>query len=124
MHRLTAPAILLLGLAISATDYATPFMHQVGFTIIAGATGVIILNVVSDKAGFLRMILESSALVWIGRISYGIYLWHYPIFKWVRYLSAPWPLKLVVALLTTFLFASLSFYLLESPLLRLKKRFA
>jgi peptidoglycan/LPS O-acetylase OafA/YrhL len=124
MPRLTAPAILLLGLAISATDYASPFMHEVGFTIIAGATGVIILNVVSDRAGFPRMILESSVLVWIGRISYGIYLWHYPIFKWVRYLSAPWPMKFVVALLTTLLFASFSFYLLESPLLRLKKRFA
>lgn len=124
MHRLTAPAIFILGLTMVATDYATPFMHEAGFTIIAGATGLIILNVVSAKEGLLRRSLESAALVWIGRISYGVYLWHYPVFKGLKYVDGPWPAKLVLALLTTFLVASLSYYLVESPILRLKKRFA
>jgi peptidoglycan/LPS O-acetylase OafA/YrhL len=124
MHRVTAPALFLLGVVIIASDYDTPFMHQAGFTIVAAATALIILNLVSTETRFLRRILESATLVWIGRISYGVYLWHYAVFKWVKYLSAPWPVKLILALLTTFLVASLSFYLLESPLLRIKKRFA
>jgi peptidoglycan/LPS O-acetylase OafA/YrhL len=53
-----------------------------------------------------------------------LYLWHYPVFKWVKYAGCPWPLKLALALFTTFAVASLSFYLLEKPLLRLKQRFA
>lgn len=46
------------------------------------------------------------------------------MFKWIKYLSAPWPVKLALAVLATFAVASVSFYLMERPLLRLKRRFA
>ena len=99
-------------------------MHEGGFTILAATTALLLINLVLTEKGTLHSVLESRLLVWIGRISYGLYLWHYPMFKWIKYLNSPWPVKLALALLATFITASLSFYLLEQPLLRLKRRFA
>jgi peptidoglycan/LPS O-acetylase OafA/YrhL len=122
--RLTAVAVALIVLSLVSTNFASPIMHEGGFTILAAATALLLINLISSEAGRFTRLMEVRPLVWIGRISYGLYLWHYPVFKWVKYAGSPWPLKLALALFTTFAVASLSFYLLEKPLLRLKQRFA
>ena len=124
MSRVNVLAIALIVVFAIGTDFASPIMHQGGFTILAATTALILINLVLTQKGSLHTVLESRLLVWIGRISYGLYLWHYPMFKWIKYLSAPWPVKFALALLATFAVASLSFYVFERPLLRLKKRFA
>ena len=124
MSRVNILAIALIVVFAIGTDFATPIMHEGGFTILAATTALLLINLVLTQKGSLHTVLESRLLVWIGRISYGLYLWHYPMFKWIKYLSAPWPVKLALALLATFALASLSFYVFERPLLRLKKRFA
>ena len=121
---LAALAVLTLEFMLLFTDYATPFMHKGGFTVAAVATSCVIVGVLLRPSGLFRGVLEARALVWVGRVSYGLYLWHYPSFKAVQYLSAPWPVKLAVALIVTFAVTALSFYLLEKPILRLKSRYA
>jgi peptidoglycan/LPS O-acetylase OafA/YrhL len=121
---LMALAVLTLELMLLFTDYATPFMHRGGFTLAAVATACVIAGVLLRPSGLLHAVLENRALVWIGRVSYGLYLWHYPAFKAAKYLSAPSPVKLVVALALTFATAALSFYLIEKPILLLKSRYA
>ena len=124
MPSLTTPAIFLLSFLLVGSDYASPFLHNGGFTLLAAAAAVVVVNVVVAETDRSRRVLESAGLVWIGRISYGVYLWHYPIFKSLGNLKAPWPIKLLIGLVATFALASASFYLLEGPLLRLKRRFA
>lgn len=124
MSRAIKPAIALVLLLLVVSDYSTPFMHRGGFTVLAFAAVLIVINVVTGEEGTtLRRVLESRLLVWIGRISYGAYLWHYPVFKASKYLTAPAPAKIVFALIVTFGVSALSFYFMESPLLRLKRRF-
>jgi peptidoglycan/LPS O-acetylase OafA/YrhL len=61
----------------------------------------------------------------IGRISYGLYLWHLPIFLVLdeeRTGLSFWP-RVVLQFGVTFAAATLSFVVVERPALRLKRRF-
>ena len=74
--------------------------------------------------------LEMPWLRYLGRISYGMYVYHSALIWFVERLSeqriegelAHW-LRVVIALTATILIASLSYYLLERPILNLKDRF-
>ena len=56
----------------------------------------------------------------VGRVSYGIYLWHFPVFWAVGRWGRSWPdiVRLSVAFSLTALFTVLSWYLLEKPIMR------
>lgn len=123
-NHLNVLGVTLIVVSLIATDFASPIMHEGGFTVLAATSALLLINLVSRQTGFFNRLMETKLLVWVGKISYGLYLWHYPMFKWIKYAGGPWPVKLAMALLGTFAVASLSFYLLERPLLRLKQRFA
>jgi peptidoglycan/LPS O-acetylase OafA/YrhL len=55
-------------------------------------------------------------MVWIGTISYSLYVWHMPFFNPAA--GIPFPLNLLLA----FAAASACYYLLEQPILRARKR--
>ncbi len=57
-----------------------------GLSVVECATLVVLLALQNDRSPLHEM-LRAPALVWVGKLSYGIYLWHYPI---VRYLRADW----------------------------------
>ena len=116
------PALVIIGALMFAGSYSTPFMHLGGFTLLAMATSVVIVWVVLAPSGYLRGFLEYRPLVWVGRISYGLYLWHYPIFKAASVLRLAWPLQLLLAVTATLTVTSLSYYLIERPALKLKTR--
>lgn len=119
---LLVPALIFIAVCMVATGYGSSFMSLGGFTLLAIATGVLIVNVVLDMPGYLGAFLECGPLVWVGRISYGLYLWHYPIFKATSFLKLSWPVQLTVALTFTLAVTCLSYYLIERPVLRLKRR--
>mgnify|MGYP000446876674 CR=1 FL=1 len=69
----------------------------------------------ADRFGTLR---------YLGQISYGLYLWHLPVLHSVRKLALPPQEVLAYTLIITIIVASLSWQLLEQPLIRLGKRLA
>ncbi len=83
----------------------------------------------SEEGGFVRRALRHPTLVWLGLISYGIFLWHFPVIgvlydigarEWLPSLMFP-----TIALLTfigTVICAAASFYLIERPLMRWARR--
>ena len=72
----------------------------------------------------LSRLLSSAPLVWLGRRSYGLYLYSYPIT--LALLSRQWPLGVTAALTVALSLAVtvLSFRYVETPALRSKQRFA
>ncbi len=123
LRPLLVPALMFIGFCMVATGFGSSFMTLGGFTLLAIATGVVIVNVVLGPPGYLCGLLEFGPLVWVGRISYGLYLWHYPVFKATSSLNTSWPLKLGLAVALTLIVTTLSYYLIEQPALSLKRKF-
>jgi peptidoglycan/LPS O-acetylase OafA/YrhL len=89
------------------------------------ATVMIIFSVVHAPDGLLARVFGSRLLVAAGRVSYGGYLWHLPVFYVLtenRTGLSYWPL-LVLRFVVTFTLAYASFVLVERPALRFKRRF-
>jgi peptidoglycan/LPS O-acetylase OafA/YrhL len=83
--------------------------------------GVILLAAGRPELAWLR----NHRLVYLGQISYGIYLYHYPIYFIIDTLTGKGGALWVIALKVTasIVVASLSWRWVESPILRLKSRF-
>ncbi len=79
--------------------------------------GVSLIIVFSKKGELITKILSSKILVFFGLISYSLYLWHYPIFAFLRYIDVfnnSIQTKLLAILLTIIL-SIFSYYFIEKP---------
>ena len=110
------------GLAVLA-HYATgaPAEYRMGlFTAAAAAAVLVVATAALDQRGPVARLLALRPLVWLGAISYGVYLWHWPIFLFLngeRTGWTGWPL-LAVRCAATLAVAVLSYWLLERPIRR------
>lgn len=91
--------------------------------MIALSACALIVDVLMSKSSPIRPLLESRALVGLGRMSYGVYLWHFPIFWVLQRYGASWYVTLVIGSILTFIIAWLSFRFVEQPILKLKIHF-
>ncbi|MCG8295041.1 acyltransferase family protein [Pseudomonas entomophila] len=65
--------------------------------------------------------ISAPVLVWLGAISYSLYLWHWPVLAFIRYWSGNYHLSMLQLLLffvLTLWLACLSYYFIEVPLRR------
>ena len=103
----------------TAGDGAT-WLYQGGYLLAAVAIAVVLTSVVRPRAGVLGAVLSIGAVRWIGQISYGLYLWHWPVYVVLttdRTGLDDTPL-LLVRLAVTFAVATASYYLVELPVRR------
>jgi peptidoglycan/LPS O-acetylase OafA/YrhL len=102
--------------------FSDRLLYQGGFTLVALLCGLLVFVAAYSPPLLLAVILSSVPLRWFGRISYGLYLWHWLVVRNTSfyYLGAlePWArLGLAVAI------AAASFYVVEWPFNKLKRRF-
>ncbi len=105
-------------------DWQAPFLYQFGFIIIELLTVILIVDVLTNPESIMRKFLEIKGLVWVGSISYGLYLWHYPIFRLLFDFNYSWSTVFIIGFPMTFAVAAASYYLMEKPILKLKKGFS
>jgi peptidoglycan/LPS O-acetylase OafA/YrhL len=118
-----AVVLAVMFLTVNLTD---AWMYAGGFVIAAVACTLLVTHCASSQSP-LSSLLSFSPLVAIGRISYGLYLFHFPIFLVARHLVLPHDhlrlaLLMAAGVLATFTIATASYFLLEKPVLRLKDR--
>ena len=92
-----------------------------GLALVPILCAVVLL--MSGRYGVSKKIMENGALVFIGKISYSLYLFHWPLLVFCRYML--WgclePLAInLIAITLSFLFSILSWRYIELPLRRTK----
>lgn len=114
-------AIALLASFVIRDD---SFRYIIRFSLQGAAIGVLILNLYYlATLRWAFKILEIAPLVWIGKTSYALYLWHYPIYDYVHKVMESGALSIALTLLITLIMTAISFYLIEGPFMKLRKRF-
>lgn len=108
-----------------ATDDGTGerFHYAGGYTAVAGATALFLAYLLIAPNSVLARALGTPVLTLLGRVSYGVYLWHAFILWHFRLVFGRGVTGLVLALLATALIAAVSYRFVELPCLRLKDRF-
>lgn len=103
---------LILWCVFSFTDQ-TPFP---GWTALPPCIGAALIVYAGNAKASL--VLRAAPVVWIGQISYSLYLVHWPIIVYSRYgaLSDPTAAQDNILIALTFLLAAISYYAVESPL--------
>ena len=132
----TVLRVLLAGAAVATFLLVAKFLHQDGptsvitYTATALASVMLLLAVLQTDAQFLTR-PAFSWLVYLGRISYGLYVVHLLALALVPKilivnLGIPvnYELRVVLSFALTVLLAAVSYRWLEQPFLRLKKRFS
>jgi peptidoglycan/LPS O-acetylase OafA/YrhL len=121
--KLTAYAALPIFIVTAYQGPSNSFLYTSGFTLVAVAILVMILASV-EQAWSVSRVLEQSWLRFIGRISYGLYLWHYVVFTFLskHFFVGPRVFRIFVGLSTTMAITMMSWYLVEQPALRFKNR--
>lgn len=110
-----AGGALLVGLFVARIFFGLPWLERTGIAL--GTCAVIAGIHLTPKA---LAVLSAGPLRWIGRRSYGVYLWHYPLCLLLAKEGDPG--SIVLAVSSTFVVAAASYRWLEVPFLRLKDR--
>lgn len=107
--------LTLLGFSFIALNSQDSFPGGWAIFPVLGATMLILAG---EGCWVNRNILSNKWMVWIGLISYPLYLWHWPLLSFARIMesSTPdWSMRLVL-LLTSFVLAWLTYRLVERPI--------
>jgi peptidoglycan/LPS O-acetylase OafA/YrhL len=107
--------VLLIGASLLLFDRKTAFPGWAALVPVAGALCVVAGR---SDAWFQRRFMASGVLVFVGAISYPLYLWHWPILSFAAILEGGTPVGSVrmVAVLLSFLLAWLTFVVFERPI--------
>lgn len=108
-------ALTVMTLSVS---YTSSFYWRGGFVIVAAMMACIVVE--SLTGGWLAAALSQRTVVWVGRLSYGLYLWHFPIKSWVQAARPGFSQYRVTAVVVplTFAAAAASYYVVEMPIRR------
>lgn len=128
--------LLLVGLALAAYAPGWPEsrMHEVFIPLLVPVFAFWIARLWSVGGdGWMRRLLQSRTLVYVGKISYGVYLYHEAVRVAVWFTMKPWMahwpagagfvIRMAVYFLVSFALAALSYEFFEKKFLKLTDRF-
>jgi peptidoglycan/LPS O-acetylase OafA/YrhL len=119
---LAAPTLVLAWMWLRV-DGRNSWLYHGGFLLHAVLVGVVLLGVASQRnaapgpTSWLAVALRWRAVRWFGTLSYGLYLWHWPIYIFMdpeRTGLSRWPLT-AVRIAATVVAAAVSYYVVEQP---------
>jgi peptidoglycan/LPS O-acetylase OafA/YrhL len=105
--------VLVLG-SVLVIDRETPFPGLAALAPVLG-TALLVAAGVRHRDGAVTRALSNDLLGYVGRLSYGWYLWHWPVLVLAREQWGDGVAVVGAAVLGSFLLAALSHHLVEQP---------
>ena len=104
--------------ALVATAATWPSLDAIARgTLITLITVALLAALEATDGGVARRVLSGDGIVYLGKISYGTYLWHWPVILVLTRTFDPGPLPTIaLTVLVATALASLSFQILERPI--------
>lgn len=89
-----------------------------GWPALAPTIGTVLVVTAGPESWINRTILSPRPVVFVGLISYPLYLWHWPLFSFARYalLKEPTPSMKLGIIALAFLLAWMTYHLVEKPI--------
>ena len=112
--------VAVLGIAWTRLDGESSLLYQGGFVVVGLAATAVIAAASHPEAGVISRALGWRPIVWLGLISYGVYLWHWLVALVIngdRTGLTGWPL-VGLQVFVTLIIALCSYFLLEQPIRR------
>jgi peptidoglycan/LPS O-acetylase OafA/YrhL len=119
----------LFAILVYAGRQEARWTYVYGCSITALVCASLVSSTLTTGTSRFGRVLAWQPLQWLGRISYGVYLWHLPIIEMARRAGfmpmsgPPNAAQLLGMLSTTLAVAAISFHVVELPFLRLRNRF-
>jgi lysophospholipase L1-like esterase len=112
--------VLVTGLLWFTTGTPSRLLFSGGLTVAALATAAVLAHVTTNRESRLARALSIGPLVWLGSVSYGVYLWHWPVFAFVTNDRTGWSGAELLAgrLAVTMALTVASYYAIEMPIRR------
>lgn len=122
-------ALCVGGLVISVLlemRYSSPYRDSMGFIVNPLFTAMLIVQLIACRDSLAVAWMQSRPVRYLGRISYSLYLYQQLVLPPAGKLLGRYPLAVEIAgsVAAVVLAASASYYVIEKPFLRLKKRFS
>jgi peptidoglycan/LPS O-acetylase OafA/YrhL len=118
-------ALATLFLIPNIVTWYSPWMGWIGYVLVAGLAATVLADLVLGRHSRLAPVLATRPMVFVGKISYGLYLLHLPVYFAVEKIipDAPLVVRLGWKIGVSLALATASFYWVERRFLRLKSRF-
>lgn len=113
--------LAMVAYAVLSFDQHTVWPGTATLLPVLGTAAVILAGGGADRGGLWspRGLLGLAPVVWVGALSYSLYLWHWPLLVFAEGIWGPLRVRYgLVVMLASFLPAWLSFRFVESPLRR------
>ncbi len=112
--------LVVVGIGAYIVDVADRATFSLLTTMVALASACALAGAMGAGEGALTRLLTSRPLVFLGVISYSLYLWHLPIFQWLDPPTVGWspPTRALLGMVAAAAAATASYLLVERPLLR------
>ena len=110
----------LITIMIYTSEYNT-WLYRGGFLLVA-ILGIIIIISSGKQHTIMAKLLSFKPVVFIGKISYSLYLWHFPVLVLttpVSEIGKPNIFFVVLRVILTFILAIISYALVETPIRKL-----
>jgi peptidoglycan/LPS O-acetylase OafA/YrhL len=141
LKRLSSVTSLIAGIVVLSTLFFLPNNDVIGWNLLLTypltGFGVLLLlfSITRQEHTLFDKLIGHKVLVYLGKISYGLYVFHFGVFvltvallsHWVGVQQLPYPRYtipvLLISLSLTILFSIASYTILEKPFIRWKERF-